>query len=216
MEEQKNISKYLLIGLIAAIVTVIGGELPIGWYVKPNIDDMLQAQLEGYASVTMLQLASGVLFGGIGIAFQAFGYEAISRIIMAETNCIKAAKVVHLGALFCGMFGPLVHILAIMMMYICRFADVNIIMQFAAYFVAPITVVFMPVYMLMMVVIFIMVIKGKTILPKWSAFMNPAIIMVVVNLVTFFIGNYHFSNSLQMANMGLGSLITFIYWKIKY
>ena len=68
-----------------------------------------------------------------------------------------------MGALFCGLFGPLVHILAVI--------------QFATYF----AVVFMPVYMLMMVIIFITVINGKTILPKWSAFLNPAIIMVVVN-----------------------------------
>lgn len=208
--------KYLWIGIIAAIVTVFGGELPIGWYMKPEIDDMLQAQIEGYASVSMLQLACGVFFGGIGIAFQSFGYEAISIILSETTSCRKTAKLAHIGALFCGMFGPIVHILAIILMYVCKSGNMNEIMRFALYFVSPITLVFMPVYMAMMIAIFIIVIAGKTKLPRWSAFINPAVIMGLVNAITFLAGNSHLSNSVQMANMGVGSLITFVYWNTAY
>lgn len=70
--------KHLRIGIIAAIITVLGGELPLGWYIKPAINNLVQAQIEGYASVSLLQLACGIFFGGLGIAFQSFGYEAIA------------------------------------------------------------------------------------------------------------------------------------------
>lgn len=75
--------------------------------------------------------------------------------------------------------------------------------------VAPITIVFMPIYMAMMVVMFVMIIRGKTVWSKGYAFANPMIIMMVVNAVTFFGPNFPVVHSIQMANMGLGSLITF-------
>lgn len=208
--------RYLRIGIIAAIVTILGGELPIGWYIKPSIDNLLQAQIEGYASVSVLQLACGIFFGGLGIGFQSFGYEAISMVIAETTQCKKTSKLTHIGALFCGMFGPIVHILAIVLMYMCKLGDMNEFVKVALYFVCPVTSVFMPVYMAMMIAIFIAVIGGKTKLPKWSAFINPAVIMGLVNSITFLVGNSYISNSVQMANMGLGSLITFLYWNAAY
>ena len=83
------------------------------------------------------------------------------------------------------------------------------IMNFALFIVAPICIVFMPVYMAMMVVMFIAIFRKKTVLPRFSAFLNPAIIMMAVNIITFFGGNNEIAHSLQMANMGLGSVITF-------
>ena len=73
--------KLLIIGVIGAIITVLGGELPIGWYRMQDVSDPIMAQLMGYGSVTDFQLAMGVFFGGIGIALQGFGYEGIARII---------------------------------------------------------------------------------------------------------------------------------------
>ena len=220
MQEGESIrmknGKYLRIGIIAAIITVLGGELPLGWYIKPAINNLVQAQIEGYASVSLLQLACGIFFGGLGIAFQSFGYEAIGTIISETTSCRKTAKLTHIGALFCGMFGPIVHILAIVLMYVCKSGNIDEIMRVALYFVIPITLVFMPVYMAMMISIFIAVIRGNTELPMWSAFINPAIIMGLVNGITFLMGNSYISNSVQMANMGFGSLITFLYWDTAY
>ena len=209
MNRETNSKKLLLIGLIGAIITVIGGELPLGWYTNPDLPDRVMAQFAGYGSVSDLQLALGVFFGGIGIALQGLGYEGISKIIGTDPKLRHPSKIIHIGALACGSLGPLVHILAIAMMYVCRSGNQEEIMRFAGLMVAPITIVFMPIYMAMMVVMFVMIIRGKTVWSKGYAFVNPMIIMMVVNAVTFFGPNFPVVHSIQMANMGLGSLITF-------
>lgn len=209
IEKDLSNKRLLLIGLIAAIVTVLGGELPIGWYKMPETDDMLMAQLGGYGNVSTSQLACGVFFGGIGIALQSFGFEALSRIIGKDGQNPKTSKTIHIGALVCGFLGPVVHILCIALMYVCRGNDIDEIMSFALLIVAPVCIVFMPVYMAMMAVMFIAVFRKKTVLPRCAAFLNPAIMMVAVNFITFFGGNNEIVHSLQMANMGIGSVITF-------
>ena len=216
MKKHDTARRYLIIGLIAAAVTVLGGELPLGWYVKPETGDVLQSQFAGYGSVSVPHIASGIFFGGIGIALQGFGYEGISRLLYRDTDCRRTARLTHVGALFCGMLGPLVHVLCAVGMYFCRSGSTDELMQFMLYFVMPITVVFMPVYMAMMVALFIAVIRGKTKLPKWSAFLNPAIVMMLVNAVTFLSGNSYVSNAIQMANMGIGSVVIFLYWLVSY
>lgn len=60
IEKDLSNKRLLLIGLIAAIITVLGGELPIGWYKMPETDGTLMAQLGGYGNVSTFQLACGV------------------------------------------------------------------------------------------------------------------------------------------------------------
>lgn len=209
VEKEMSNKLLLLIGLLAAIVTVLGGELPIGWYKMPETDDLLMALLGGYGNVSTLQLSFGVFFGGIGIALQLFGFEALSRIIGMNGQNPKASRMIHIGALACGFWGPAVHILCIALMYVCRGNDINEIINFAGLIVAPVCIVFLPVYFAMMIVMFIAVFRKKTVLPRFAALLNPAIIMMAVNCIAFFGGNHEIAHSLQMANMGLGSLITF-------
>ena len=145
MNKDTDGKKLLLIGLIGAIITVIGGELPLGWYTNPDLPDRVMEQFAGYGSVSDLQLALGVFFGGIGIALQGLGYEGISKIIGTDSQLRHPSKIIHIGALACGSLGPLVHILAIAMMYVCRSGNQEEIMRFAGLMVAPITIVFMPI-----------------------------------------------------------------------
>lgn len=107
MNKDTDGKKLLLIGLIGAIITVIGGELPLGWYTNPDLPDRVMAQFAGYGSVSDLQLALGVFFGGIGIALQGLGYEGISKIIGTDSKLRHPSKIIHIGALACGSLGPL-------------------------------------------------------------------------------------------------------------
>ena len=48
MNSDTNSKKLLLIGLIGAIITVIGGELPLGWYTNPElVNNILTKQVNG-------------------------------------------------------------------------------------------------------------------------------------------------------------------------
>lgn len=117
---ENNIKKLLLMGLIGAIITFIGGELTIGWTVYPEASNYYSAMLAGCKNLTIFQLALGILFGGIGIPMQYYGFEAISKIIDKNKKSEKCAKLVHIGAVATAFFGSLVHILCIALMFIIK------------------------------------------------------------------------------------------------
>lgn len=77
-KEFKRIKKLFLFGIVASIVTVLGGEIPIGWVANPEVDNAILSMILGYASLSLPQLACGVFFGGIGIPLQYYGYKAIA------------------------------------------------------------------------------------------------------------------------------------------
>lgn len=79
-EKYLHLRKLFIIGIIVSLVTVLGGEIPIGWVVNPDADNELMSILMGYANLSLLQLASGVFFGGIAIPLQYYGYKAIGEI----------------------------------------------------------------------------------------------------------------------------------------
>ena len=83
------------------------------------------------------------------------------------------------------------------------------VIDFTLWLVLPISAVFMSVYTVMTVVMIIPVIKGRTIFPKWAVVFNPLIAKVIIPVVAVFMPNTEFVNALNMADMGLGSLITF-------
>ena len=72
-----KLRKWLLIGILFSVMTVIGGEMPLGWTVTPSNDDPVKAMLMGYANISLQQMAAGVLFGGIGISMQYYGYKIL-------------------------------------------------------------------------------------------------------------------------------------------
>lgn len=62
-----EIRRLLLIGLIASVITVLGGELPIGWVLYPQVEgDVtgLTGMMLGSAGLSMVQLFCGALFAG--------------------------------------------------------------------------------------------------------------------------------------------------------
>ena len=91
-EKYLRIKKLFIFGIIVSIVTIFGGEIPIGWVVNPEADNEILSMIMGYASLSLPQLACGVFFGGIGIPLQYYGYKAIAEII-SKTDCKKCAKI---------------------------------------------------------------------------------------------------------------------------
>ena len=95
-----NIQKLLIVGLIASIVTVLGGELTIGWVEYPRVENDLTGMMGmmlGSANLSLWQLACGVLFGGIGIPLQYYGFKATAQLV-EKGGSKRAAKLIHVGA----------------------------------------------------------------------------------------------------------------------
>lgn len=211
-----RIKKLLIIGIISSLITIFGGEIPIGWVVNPEADNEMLSIIMGYGKLSLPQLACGVLFGGIGIPMQYYGYKAVSEIAEIGGNT-KCSKLIHLGAVSIAFLGGIVHVMCVALMYILKFDPVQpsgsipqSSLDFMLWLVLPITVVFMLIYLPMTIAMIIPVVKGKTVLPKWAAVFNPLASKVIIPIAALFLPNTKFVNALNMADMGLGSLITFV------
>lgn len=215
-EDYVKIKKYFILGIVASLVTVFLGEIPIGWVVNPETDNEILSMVLGYASLSLPQLACGVLFGGIGIPLQYYGYKAIAE-IFSKSDCKKYSKLVELGAKAIAFGGATVHTICIALMYICKMEYSSMlteipqnVIEFALWLVLPFSAVFMTIYTLMAIAMAIPIIKGKTIFPKWAAVFNPLIAKVLIPIIAMILPNTKIVNSLNMADMGIGSLITFV------
>lgn len=213
----RNIRRLLLIGLIASVVTVLGGEMPIGWVEYPAVEGDptgMLGMLIGSGKLSLVQLACGVLFGGVGIPLQYYGFEGAARLV-EQGGSRRCARVIHVGAAATGFLGGIVHVVCIALMFVCRMADFSgaampqPVMDFALWLVAPICVVFMPVYYAMTVALFVAVVRGKTCLPRWAAVLNPLTGTLVLNALPLLLPASPLVNALGMANMGVGSVLTF-------
>lgn len=54
------------------------------------------------------------------------------------------------------------------------------------------------------------IVKGKTIFPKWAVVFNPLAAKVLIPIIAMILPNTKIVNGLNMADMGIGSLITFV------
>lgn len=215
-QDYVQIKKMLIVGIIFALVTMLGGEMPIGWTVYPDSENELLAMLMGCGNLSMAQLFCGALFGGIGIPLQYYGYKAVAEIIENDGSK-KCGKLVDIGAKAIAFWGGIVHLMTIAMMFICRMEQVHTfeqlpqsVIDFVIWLVMPITVVFMVVYMPMTIAMIVPIIKGKTLFPKWAIIFNPICYKILLNVIGYIAPNTEFVNAIRMSNMGIGSFVTFV------
>ena len=216
MKNEVHLRKMFIFGIIMSLVTVLGGEIPIGWHVTPKAENEIVSMSMGYASLSLPQLACGVFFGGIGILLQYYGYKAIAEII-SGSECRKCAKMTDIGAKAIAFGGATVHIICIALMYICKMECSNEItdlpqniIDFALWLVLPFSTMFMLINTIMAISIAIPIIRGKTIFPKWAVVFNPLVSKILIPIVAMILPNTKIVNALNMADMGIGSLITFL------
>lgn len=216
IEDSSKERKLLIIGICASLLTVLGGELPIGWVVNPEAEDEILSMIMGYSTLSLLQLACGVFFGSIGIPLQYYGYKAIASVI-AKSECKHCAEITKIGAKAIAFDGAVVHVICIALMYICKLDCSNTITElpqsvvdFALWLVLPFSSIFMIIYTLMAFSIALPILKGKTIFPKWAAVFNPLLPKIFFPIIASFLPNTRIVNALNMADMGIGSLISFI------
>lgn len=215
-KEYVQLKKMFITGIIFAVVTMLGGEMPIGWIVYPEVDNELVSMIIGSGKLTILQLALGTFFGGIGIPLQYYGYEAISRIVEMGGSK-KCGKFIHFGAKAIAFWGAVVHVVCVALMFVCRMEETHTlkqipqsVMDFTLWIVLPISAVFMAIYIPMTIAMMIPVINGKTIFPKWAVIFNPIFYKILLNMISYIAPNTKLVNGIRMSNMGLGSLITFV------
>ena len=219
--------KYLWLGFIGTVLSLVC-DLLLGWMVYPDTGDYMTGMLAGCAELSYLRMGLSVVFGAIVIPMQYFGFKAIADII-GKGNHKKSKfyqKLVNAGAVATASMGASVHILCVIMMFGMRIEcdhgfDPMVaatmlemipesVLQFTLWGVLPVSVIMMTPYMIMAVVMFWAIVRGRTELPKWMCICNPLIANLFTNLITVVIPNTAFSNGVGMASMALGGMLPFV------
>jgi hypothetical protein len=90
---------------------------------------------------------------------------------------------------------------------------VSAVMNQQAGFLVPSFIVFFAVYFVACISMIVLIVKGKTILPKWMWILNPLVMKIVINALGK-LGTNAFFNGLACSNMSLGALIILLTWMI--
>ncbi len=215
MIEYNKWQKMLVFGIVCSFITIVLGEIPLGWIVYPETGNRLLDIIIGSSNLSILQMAAGLLFGAVFIPLQYYGIKAVAEII-SKTDQTGYHKIVEFGAKAYAFTGGTVHVLCVAAMYISKIENSSNLTQipqnvidFALWLVVPVSVLFLTIYVAMCFAIAVPILKGRTIFPKWTAVFNPLTAKIILNIPAMAI-NTKFFNAVRMSNMGIGSLMTFV------
>lgn len=202
--DRKRIKKHLALGILGAVVTVVG-ELLQGAVAAPEAGDEMARLFSTIAVLPVWRIGLGSSLGGLGILMQWFGFQGICLSFAdQDTRLAKAFRVGNVGFT---VIGAMVHILMSVWMHVIKFSAET--EAFTLWFLVPIVAIFFAVYGLFAVSMFVQFWKKNTIFPRWCAFLNPILGKAVINGLTAVLPNTALCNGIGFADMGLTSLVTF-------
>lgn len=204
MQEQK-IKKHLFIGLIGAIITVIG-EMSQGLAETVSSTNPMMELLDTYATLPVWRIGFGSTTGGIGILLQYFGVYAI--FLSFKNIEDKASKFYKLGVYNYAFVGAIIHILMSLMIYVYKI-DATLVMDFTIWFIAPFLIIFLVGYAVFSIIMFNKFRKKETIFPVWCCVLNPIIGKGIFNVISTLIPVSVISNGVSYSNMGITAVIMF-------
>lgn len=214
---QEKIRKNLVIGLIGAVITVIG-EMLGGLVPSPDTTNQMTRLFSSIELLPVWRIGLCSSIGGLGILLQFFGFHALY--LSFDNKESRAARIFYAGNCGFTIIGSIIHILMSMFMYVYKMSAgaencENILADFSIWFLAPMTVLFYLVYGIFAVVMMVQVGKGHTPFPKWCMVFNPIVGKIVINMITGILPASAFVNGIGFSDMGITSVITFLVLLIK-
>ena len=204
MNRQK-IRKYLLWGLIGAVITVVG-EMSQGLAeTVPSVDPMLEL-FETYAALPVWRIGFGSTVGAVGILLQYFGVYAIYLSFTDQND--KASKQYQAGMYNYAFIGAIIHILMSVMIYVYKVSK-DLLPEFTVWFAAPFLVVFLLGYAWFSFLMFRKFLRKETIFPAWCCVLNPVIGKTIFNAVSAVIPIPVLANGVSYSNMGITAVVMF-------
>ena len=210
----KRIRKLMCIGIIGAVMTLVGDML-LGW----GVHDAEQTGMEGFLSMYR-DLPDGrilwsAILGFVGIPLEALAYFSVYRLIAPYSE--KHAHLYRTGILGTLAFGGCgVHVPCLACVFFYKYmlkaspgtalADS---IRFGAYFLLPGMLVFFVFWVILHIAHIAAFSKGLTPYPKWCWIFCPAVGMAIVMLLKF-LPETAVRNALTAAWMSFGSLWMFI------
>lgn len=203
--DKSRIRKYLIIGFIGSLITVIG-EMAQGLAETVSASNTMSEMFATHASVAGWRHGFGSTVGAIGIILQFFGMYAIYLSVVDKGK--KTAKLFKYGAVVYSFVGASIHILFASAIYIYKIGS-EFLMEYMLWFVLPITVLFLVIYAWFSIIMFNLFRKGKTTFPKWCCVLNPLIGKGAINILSEVIPISIISNGVGYSNMGISAVIIF-------
>jgi hypothetical protein len=219
LEMKIGILKSTYIGIIGAILTIIGDFLLLGVDSNTSGGGLFDKYIDIASKISYTRIGLAGFFGYLGIPLTAIGFLALYRMIKDKESCLarvyKGSMIISFAALGGGVHIICCYLVAGMKMNIeAGTADVvSAVIHQQAGFLVPSFIVFFAVYFITCVSMIVLIAKDKTILPKWMWILNPLIMKIVINAFGK-LGTSAFFNGLACSNMSLGALIILLSWMI--
>jgi hypothetical protein len=216
---KKDTLKLTYVGMIGAILTIIGDFLLLGVDSNTSGGGLFDKYLDIASKISYTRIGLAGFFGYLGIPLTAIGFLALHRMIKEKESALakvyKWSMVMGFAAL-----GGGVHIICC---YLVTGMKINLeagttdvvsaVMNQQSGFLVPSFLVFFAVYFVACISMIVLIAKGKTILPKWMWILNPLVMKIVINALGK-LGTNAFFNGLACSNMSLGALIILLTWMI--
>lgn len=201
----KTIRKYLIIGIIGAVITVIG-EMSQGFANTVPATDIIGQTFATYAALPVWKIGFGSTIGAIGILLQYFGVYAVYLSFNNKDD--KSSKLYKVGIYNYVFIGAIIHILMSLMILVYKLNS-ELLIDFTIWFVMPFLAVFLIGYISMSIIMFNKLRKRETIFPAWCCVLNPIIGKLLFNAVSEIIPNSALANGIGYSNMGITAILMF-------
>ena len=213
-----KMKKYLLLGIIGGIVTMIGDCLLCGassYGAAGSIDSY--ALIAQKISYTRIGLAG--FFGFAGIPVTVFGFYVLYMSLAdKESLPAKLYRVSLYGYL---ALGGAIHVICCYLMTGIK-KDLEagtdnllmtVLLEQGGY-VIPSMLVFLVFYLMCVFTMILLIAKKKTPLPAWMWIFNPLTFKLLINAIGRLGGGSAVMNGILCSNMSLGAIIIFAAWWI--
>ncbi len=210
-------NRYLIYGLIGAVLTMIGDFLLLG-VDSVGAEGTLGQYIIVAQKLSYTRIGLAGWFGFVGIPVTAFGYFALYELMSDKTTVL--AKLYKASVYGFIAFGGAIHIICCYLVTGMKKAletgtdqtdMMSVILSEQGGYVIPCMVVFFAAYLVNVVTFIIIIAKKKTILPSCLWLINPLTFKILLNMLGK-MSTSAFWNGIGCSNMSLGAIIIFIVW----
>ncbi len=209
----ERIAHLFKLGIAASLLALIGGDMLLGWGTADLSLTGMDQYFSRYSTVSDTRIFLAATLGMIGITVETLCYFGVYRVIAAVSE--KYAHAYRAGLIGMLIFGPFCHVMCCAVVYHHNVLQrlnpdmaIEETMQFAKYYLAPCTILFLIFFLIMNKVQITAFAKGKTPYPRWCLVFT-MLTGIFDILIMRLVGNYAWSNALSTGWLSVGSLITF-------
>ena len=208
-----RIAHLFKIGIFASLLALIGGDMVLGWGTADLSLSGMELYFSRYLTVSEIRIFWSGLLGMIGITLETMCFFGVYQIIASVSE--SYAHAYRAGLIGMLAFGAFCHVMCCAAIYyhntLYRIDPGRAIegtMNFAKYFLIPVSVIFFIFFLMMNIVQIVAFAKGKTPYPKWCWVFT--MLTGLIDIATMRLaGNRPWAYAISTGWLSFGSLVTF-------